>query len=619
MKKIIASLFRQLGFWMLFFLILRTVFLLYNIKLIANEGIRFSEAIASYWYALPLDLATSCYLLIFPFLILAVQCIYSPDWLNRLNRIYTFLALLVFSLLATAELGIYPEWKTKMPYKALTYLLNPSEVYNSASTVTFFLLTGLLFILVLGSYRLYNKYFYKPVIHQKRKILFSLVFAVVTFPLIALGARGGWQEIPINQSQSYYSNYNILNLASVNSGFNFAISIIENYKNMEQNPYSFYPIEEARSEVAELYYQEKDTTTDFLKTKRPNIVLLILESWSADLIESIGGEPGITPEFHELEKGGILFTNLYATGPRSEQAMGSIFSGFPAHPISSVTVQPDKFSKLPTITRQLVDSGYSSSFYFGGQLRYGNIKGYILYNGFKRVVEHTDFGRDVLRGKLGVHDEFVLGRQLEDLNKEKEPFFSGLFTLSSHSPYDQPMENVFDWGGNENDYINSAFYTDRCLGNYFREARKQAWYKNTLFIIVADHSHNSYRNWSFTTPFYHRIPLLFYGEVIKEEFRGKTMGRIANQMDLAKTLMNQLSMDSSPFTWSRDLFNPYSPEFGYYSFEEGLGWITKNGHFVYEPRIEHYHEDIIPDSLKEQTRKRGKAFLQVLFEDYMKL
>lgn len=619
MKKIIASLFRQLGFWMLFFLILRTVFLLYNIKLIANEGIRFSEAIASYWYALPLDLATSCYLLIFPFLILAVQCIYSPDWLNRLNRIYTFLALLVFSLLATAELGIYPEWKTKMPYKALTYLLNPSEVYNSASTVTFFLLTGLLFILVLGSYRLYNKYFYKPVIHQKRKILFSLVFAVVTFPLIALGARGGWQEIPINQSQSYYSNYNILNLASVNSGFNFAISIIENYKNMEQNPYSFYPIEEARSEVAELYYQEKDTTTDFLKTKRPNIVLLILESWSADLIESIGGEPGITPEFHELEKGGILFTNLYATGPRSEQAMGSIFSGFPAHPISSVTVQPDKFSKLPTITRQLVDSGYSSSFYFGGQLRYGNIKGYILYNGFKRVVEHTDFGRDVLRGKLGVHDEFVLGRQLEDLNKEKEPFFSGLFTLSSHSPYDQPIENVFDWGGNENDYINSAFYTDRCLGNYFREARKQAWYKNTLFIIVADHSHNSYRNWSFTTPFYHRIPMLFYGEVIKEEFRGKTMGRIANQMDLAKTLMNQLSMDSSPFTWSRDLFNPYSPEFGYYSFEEGLGWITKNGHFVYEPRIEHYHEDIIPDSLKEQTRKRGKAFLQVLFEDYMKL
>lgn len=619
MKKIIASLFRQLGFWMLFFLILRTVFLLYNIKLIANEGIRFSEAIASYWYALPLDLATSCYLLIFPFLILAVQCIYSPDWLNRLNRIYTFLALLVFSLLATAELGIYPEWKTKMPYKALTYLLNPSEVYNSASTVTFFLLTGLLFILVLVSYRLYNKYFYKPVIHQKRKILFSLVFAVVTFPLIALGARGGWQEIPINQSQSYYSNYNILNLASVNSGFNFAISIIENYKNMEQNPYSFYPIEEARSEVAELYYQEKDTTTDFLKTKRPNIVLLILESWSADLIESIGGEPGITPEFHELEKGGILFTNLYATGPRSEQAMGSIFSGFPAHPISSVTVQPDKFSKLPTITRQLVDSGYSSSFYFGGQLRYGNIKGYILYNGFKRVVEHTDFGRDVLRGKLGVHDEFVLGRQLEDLNKEKEPFFSGLFTLSSHSPYDQPMENVFDWGGNENDYINSAFYTDRCLGNYFREAQKQAWYKNTLFIIVADHSHNSYRNWSFTTPFYHRIPLLFYGEVIKEEFRGKTMGRIANQMDLAKTLMNQLSMDSSPFTWSRDLFNPYSPEFGYYSFEEGLGWITKNGHFVYEPRIEHYHEDIIPDSLKEQTRKRGKAFLQVLFEDYMKL
>lgn len=619
MKKIIASLLRQLGFWMLFFLILRTVFLLYNYKLIANEKIVFLEAIEAYWYALPLDLATSCYLMIVPFLILVVQGIYSPNWLNQLNRVYTLIAIILFSLLTTAELGIYPEWKTKMPYKALMYLLNPSEVYDSASTGIFFLLTFILLVLAIGSYWLYNRYFYKPIIHKKRKILQSIIFAVITFPLIALGARGGWQEIPINQSQSYYSNYNILNLASVNSGFNIAISIIENYKNLEKNPYAFYPIGKAREEVAKIYHQEKDTTVEFLKTKRPNIVLLILESWSADLIESIGGEPGITPEFHELEKGGILFTNLYATGPRSEQAMGSIFSGFPAHPISSVTVQPDKFAKLPTITQQLVDSGYSSSFYFGGQLRYGNIKGFILYNGFTRVVEHSDFSNGVKRGKLGVHDEDVLSRQLDDLNNEKQPFFSGLFTLSSHSPYDQPMDNVFSWGGNENNYINSAFYTDRCLGNYFREAQKQPWYKNTLFIIVADHSHNSYRNWSFTTPFYHRIPMLFYGEVIKEEFKGMKIGRIANQMDLAKTLMNQLSFDSSPFTWSRDLFNPYAPEFGYYSFEEGLGWITTNGHFVYEPRISHYHEDTVPDTLKEKVRIQGKAFLQVLFEDYMNL
>ena len=620
MKKIFASFTKQLAFWMLFFFITRAIFLLYNYQLIKADGIKPDEAIAAFWHAIPLDIATTCYLLLFPFLILIIQSFYSPKWLNSLNKVYTLSAIIVFSLLVTAELGIYPEWKTKMPYKALMYLQNPSEVYNSASTATFFVLILLFLVLSTSTYWLYVKYFHVKILESLNLWYFKVwLILIVLLPVLFIGGRGGWQQIPINQSESYYSNHNILNLAAVNSGFNITISIIENYKNFGKNPYAFYDKEEAQSIIEKLYELPKDSTTHILKTEKPNIVLIILESWSADLIESIGGKPGITPSFHELENQGVLFTNLYATGPRSEQAMGSIFSGFPAHPISSVTVQPEKFSKLPTVTKSLIDNGYYTSFYFGGQLRYGNIKGYILYNGFTKVVEHNDFGNNVLRGKLGVHDEFVLSRQLKDLNEEKEPFFSGLFTLSSHSPYDQPMENVFDWGGNENDYINSAYYTDRCLGNYINEATKQPWFKNTLFIIVADHSHNSYRNWSFTTPAYHKIPMLFYGEVIKEEFRGLKVNRLSNQMDLATTLLKQLGLDSAPFKWSRDLFNPYSPEFAYYSFEEGLGWITQNGHFVYDARVDHYNEDTVPDELKEKTKKQGKSFLQVLFEEYMRL
>lgn len=620
MNRIIASLLRQLGFWMFFFLIARATFLLYNISFIKIEKIGFLESVASFWHAIPLDLATAAYLMIIPFLLLVIQGLIRAPWINAVNKIYTLIGLILFSLLVTAELGIYPEWKTKMPYKALNYLFNPSEIYNSAASGTFYILIVLFIFLSVGGYILYTRYFYLNIQRPaKRRFIYTPLFAVVTFPLLALAARGGWQQIPINQSESYYSTHNILNLASVNSAFNLSISIIENYKNIDKNPYGFIDLDEAKREVTSTYTVEKDTTTRILTTNRPNIVLLILESWSADLIESIGGEPGITPEFHELEKNGVLFTNLYATGPRSEQAMGSIFSGFPAHPISSVTVQPEKFSKLHTITQSLIKEGYSTSFYFGGQLRYGNIKGFILHNGFTRIIEHNDFGKDVKRGKLGVHDEFVLSRQLKDLNNEKQPFFSGLFTLSSHSPYDQPMENVLTWGGNENNYINSAYYTDKCLGNYFREASKQPWFNNTLFIIVADHSHNSYKNWTFTTPAYHKIPLLFYGNVIKKEFRGHKVNRLANQMDIATTLMKQLDLDSTPFKWSRDLFNPYAPVFAYYSFEEGFGWITKDGHFVYEPRTDHYHEDGIPDSLKESNRKQGKSFLQVLFDEYMKL
>ncbi|GAB1405733.1 LTA synthase family protein [Lentimicrobium sp.] len=597
----------------------RTIFLLYNLNLLNIEGIPAISALASYWYAIPLDVATAGYLLLFPLLLSIIQTFYSPRWINTVNKIYTLLAIILYTLLVTAELGIYPEWKTKMPFKVFNYLSHPSEVYDTVATSIFFTLIVIWIAFAGLSFWLYKKYFYKDIVNVPQSFIASAIAVFIILPLMFAGIRGGVQPIPINQSKSYYSTHNILNLAAVNSGFNLMISAIENYKNLGHNPFDFYPEAEAEERVNQLLFTPRDSTTVVLDTNRPNIVLLILESWSADLIESLGGEPGITPEFHELEKQGILFSGLWATGPRSEQAMGSIFAGFPAHPISSVTVQPEKFVKVPTITSRLINEGYHTSFYFGGQLMYGNIKGFILQNGFAKVVEGADFKNKVIRGKLGVHDEYVLSRQLADLNKEKQPFFSALFTLSSHAPYDQPMEEVLKWGDNERPYINSAHYTDKCLGNYFREARKQPWFKNTLFIIVADHSHNSYRNWSFTTPAYHKIPLLFYGDVIKKPFRGTKISRLSNQSDLAATLLNQLNLDASEFKWSRNLLNPYAPEFAYFSFEEGLGFVVPDGHFVYDARIDHFNEVSLPENKKDEIIKTGKSYLQVIFQKYMDL
>ncbi|KAF5033720.1 Sulfatase [anaerobic digester metagenome] len=617
--KIPASLGRQFLFWLLMFAAARTIFLLYNLNLLNIEGIPAISALASYWYAIPLDVATAGYLLLFPLLLSIIQTFYSPRWINTVNKIYTLLAIILYTLLVTAELGIYPEWKTKMPFKVFNYLSHPSEVYDTVATSIFFTLIVIWIAFAGLSFWLYKKYFYKDIVNVPQSFIASAIAVFIILPLMFAGIRGGVQPIPINQSKSYYSTHNILNLAAVNSGFNLMISAIENYKNLGHNPFDFYPEAEAEERVNQLLFTPRDSTTVVLDTNRPNIVLLILESWSADLIESLGGEPGITPEFHELEKQGILFSGLWATGPRSEQAMGSIFAGFPAHPISSVTVQPEKFVKVPTITSRLINEGYHTSFYFGGQLMYGNIKGFILQNGFAKVVEGADFKNKVIRGKLGVHDEYVLSRQLADLNKEKQPFFSALFTLSSHAPYDQPMEEVLKWGDNERPYINSAHYTDKCLGNYFREARKQPWFKNTLFIIVADHSHNSYRNWSFTTPAYHKIPLLFYGDVIKKPFRGTKISRLSNQSDLAATLLNQLNLDASEFKWSRNLLNPYAPEFAYFSFEEGLGFVVPDGHFVYDARIDHFNEVSLPENKKDEIIKTGKSYLQVIFQKYMDL
>ena len=387
MFKILSSLIRQFVFYMLFIALTRAIFLLYYARLIVRDGIGLGEVLASFTHALRLDAVAASYMVIFPFLLLVIQSVYSPKWLNIVNKVYTIIILSAYSLITTAELGIYGEWKTKLPAKALNYLDHPDEIYNTAPTWTFILLITLFFIQVAGSFYVYNRYFYKNLIDVKRNWIFTLLFLILTPGFILIGLRGGVQEIVIVQSDAYFSNHNILNIAATNSGYNFMQSYFENRNNMDKNPFEYYPLEEAKQTVAKLYEVQKDTTVRFLKVKKPNIVFVILESWSADLLEELGGMKGVAPEMSKLADEGVLFSNIYSSSERSEQGISCLFGGFPAHPISCVTIQPDKYKRTPNLNHILKKEGYFSSYYFGGQLTYGNMKGYVYYSGFERITE----------------------------------------------------------------------------------------------------------------------------------------------------------------------------------------------------------------------------------------
>ncbi|RLD37804.1 MAG: hypothetical protein DRI74_05720 [Bacteroidetes bacterium] len=619
MLRIIKSLLKQYVYWLVVFAFMRLIFILSYLQSILSEDVPFSEILSTFYYALKLDVATASYFLIIPFFILFIQSLFSPPWLNIVNKAYTAIMLFAFILINTIELGLYAEWKGKLTYKALSYLDHPDEIINSAETGQTILLVLLLIILTAAGIYLYNRYFFTAILRIRIKLINSILFILLVPGLMLILARGGIQGIPINQSQSYFSKHLILNNAATNSAFNLFISVNENVKNINTNPFIEMPFEEAKPIVENLFARKSDSIPEILNQKRPNIVLLILESWSADLIETLGGEPGITPFFHSLEKESLLFDNVYGSGPRSEQAMASIFSGFPAHPISSITVQPDKYHGLASWVHILNNEGYKTSFYFGGQLIYGNIKSYILYNAFDRVKEVYDFNPKLPQGKLGIHDEYTLMEMADDLDQMKEPFLSALFTLSSHSPYDQPKPKVevLPWGGSERDYINAAYYTDQSLKKFFERARKTKWFKNTLFIIVADHSHSSYRKYNMQQSEYHKIPLMFYGPVLKPEFRGEINTHLGYQPDLVATLLPQINLDASAFYWSKNLLDDSTSQFAYTAYEEGFAWLRPTGQISYEKRFNYYYVNTVPKAQFDSINKEGKAFLQVLFQDYM--
>lgn len=617
MFRLYISFIKQLLFWLLFFAIGRLVFILFYFNDIWSASHSLSEISLTFVKGFKLDLATASYFMLIPFVFHLIEIFFSHPIIHKLNKIYQYFLILLYSLLISSEIGLYSEWRTKINYKALLYLQNPSEVMNTAQTgETIGLVLLTLALTALGVW-LYHRYFHLSLIHIHVPIPIGIAFFLLGPVLLVLGARGGIQEIPINQSQSYFSKYPIVNSAATNSVFNLYISYHENKESLDSNPFDEMPMAEAQAIVKKIYQTPKDSCTKILNTPKPNIILIIMESWSSELIFTPKDKQEVTPNFHQLMKEGLYFDHIYATGPRSEQGMASIFAGSPAIPITSITVQPDKYNKLPSIAQDLKADGYHTAFNFGGQLIYGNIKSFILYNQFDRIKEVYDFNKDLPQGKLGIHDEFTLHEMIQDVNQDPQPFFSALFTLSTHSPYDQPMEEKITWGDGVNQYLNGANYTDYAFGKFIEEAKKQDWYQNTLFIFVADHSHNSYSKLGMQNIEYQKIPLLFYGPALDSSMRGKTIHHLGIQTDIAATLFCQLGLQTSKYHWSVNLLNPYSPQFAYTAYDEGFAWKRPIGALSYEKRFDRFHYVNCPPEVKDSLTKEGKAYLQVLFQEYL--
>jgi phosphoglycerol transferase MdoB-like AlkP superfamily enzyme len=620
-KRLFFSLIRQYLFWMVFFFLLRAIFVLYHVKLIAAENIKAWEAMLSFWYALRLDTATAAYILIIPAVIIFIQGLFKASWLNLVNKLYTIILIFAWTLITAVELAAFSEWKYKLNTGAFMHMNNAREGFFSISALQFIFLLLFLIAVAGGSFILYIKIFYLKIVERVRLVIYPFIFLIIAVPSLFIMLRGGFNDISISESSAFYSNHSILNWFAVNSGYHLTVNYMETSRYKKSNNYQFYPMDEARKTVGNILKTEKDTTVSIFKNDRPNIVILLMESWTADLIESLGANPGITPEFAKLEKEGLLFTRFYCSGNRSHEGIASLLGGHPALPYTTFTANPVKFPGLPSMAQIIRKAGYHTSFYYGGQLNYGNLRAYLHYNQVDKIVEESDIDPSVPRGRLGVHDEFMYRRFNEDLKGMQEPFFSVLFTLSSHSPYDYPMEPVIDWAGNENQFINSAYYADKCLGEFFRVASQQPWFDNTIFIIVADHGHNSYKNWRYESFEYHHIPLLFYGKPLKDEFKGVKIDKIADNSSLPKTILKQLNLPAEEFSWGYNLFNPYSKEFAYVVLNDGYMWKTPKGEIVYSMMWRYYYSKKFPNGSTqaeiESFTREGKSYVEVLFQDFL--
>lgn len=599
---------------MVLFAVQRLVFLLYEYPQIKEIGT--AEVLVSLWMAIPIDVSMFCYVMIIPTIIHALYIFTNLKIFRIFIQFYFILFIIISVFVSVVDMGLYEAWGSKLNQKALSYFAYPDKAIVAIMGTPVLILTMIFIIESITAIWLYVRFCRLKI--KDISIILKIVFPLITLIVLFVGMRGGVQELPINKSWSYYSTHPVLNLAAVNNSWN-AFEIFVEPTEYSGNPYKYLPEEEAALIFSKLYSVSKDTSIKILNTSKPNIVFIFLESWSSDIIEAFGGEKGVSPEFTELCREGLLLSNFYSTGFRTEQGLVAIISSFPSQPKTTIVRKFGKFDKLPSLMNVLDSNQYNSTYYYAGNLEFANTGTYLKVAGFDKVYGENDL-EIIKRTRWGAYDEELFSSYLNEEKIFEEPFFHMLITSTSHEPFDAPVNGGYPGEGMSSGYKNTVHYTDECLGDFIRNAKTKEWYPNTLFIITSDHGHFLPLNRKHYEHERYHIPLLLYGDVLKEELRGREFDKFCSQSDIARSILNQLDLESDHFEWSKDIFNPYQEGFAFYCFDEGFGWAEDKQILIFDHLLNgviwQKYDSLNPEVNKEILRK-GKAHLQTLLDKYI--
>ena len=608
----------------LMFEVNRVIFLIYNHDL-ANDCSA-GELFKAILYGLKLDVITAGYVTILPLLATIVAM-----WLHveeRGRRIwsrvmvgYFAVVTTIIAFIQTADIGMFGEWQSRIDAQIMIY--SPKEMMASVS-----LANGLYALLYIGAtvavalwlFRYVTRRWFEPVFEPKNRFinlkpiyvrctstLAMLFVALCLFVVI----RGGISTATANISKAYFSPKMFLNQVAINPVFSFLSTL---FTGDDLDEYNFYGEQDALDYFDEAMRgddAEEATHESWLRTERPNVVLIILEGMGRTITDAVEGVEEVAPNLMRLKEEGIWFENLYASSFRTDRGTVAVLSGFPAQPKMSIMKYPNRAAKLPGIAQSLRDVGYKTRFIYGGDANFTNTRAYLFATGFSEVIDEreVDFGGH--RSKWGSADDVVLGWASNAITSRMvygEPTFDVILTLSSHEPFEVPYRRL------SSDLLNAFAFTDSEVGAFVERMRKSEHWDNTLIVILPDHGYPYPSTVTNNSPERHHIPMLWVGGAVAEP---RVIEEYMAQTDLAATLLAQLGIEHDDYLFSRDVASSMSSHFGYWTFNNGFGIIDSLGTTIYD----HTAGMILREEDDDEHRRlrHGKAMLQRTFMEIKNL
>jgi len=604
MKKRIAYISLYFFTVLLIFILQKPLFMLYNGSIEKEFG--FADYMQVMVHGASLDAATAGYLTAFPFLLVLISIWFRKFPLKKILYGYYILAAALISIIFVVDMALYTFWGFKLDASVFLYIDSPKEALASVS-VGFILLRvlAILLLIALNSWVLLK--ITPSVLTATRKRIAGTAGMLLLGGVLFIIIRGGVTESTSNIGQVYFSNEPFLNHSAVNPDFSLLSSMGKSQDFASE--FNFFD-EEKRAALFDGLYPttDGDSIIQVLNTKRPNILIILMEGFGGAFVEPLGGLPDVTPHFNRLSKEGIFFTNCYANSFRTDRGTVCTFSGYLGLPTASVMKIPAKSRTLPAIAEGLSKAGYKTDFLYGGDINFTNMKSYLLSTGYQRLTANTDFSlAEQTSNAWGVNDDITFEYLYNQLRNRKEegPWHTAFLTLSSHEPFEVPYHRL-------EDKIPNAFaYTDECLGKFIDKLKQTLVWKNLLVVCLSDHGFYYPRVGLNTAPEFYHIPMLWLGGAVKQPMK---IDKIMNQTDLAATLLGQLGIDHSSFIFSRNVLgSDYTYPFAFYSFNNGFSFRDSTGVTVFDNNSESI---LLEEPVgSEQRINKGKAILQSVYDD----
>ena len=565
------------------------------------------------WNGLLLDSTTAAYLTVVPWLMMLVAVwVKIPERMMRpLLTAYFAVMAFISSLIVAVDMGLFRHWGFRLDSTIIPYLRTPKE---AAASVTWGDLwpTMILFVaygaLLFWAWRPLAK-LYRKVEQSVRQRLLSTAVMLLTGGLLFLAIRGGLDTAPANVSKVYFSDNMFLNQAATNPIFSFLSSAARS--ELKDSDYRYFSDEECEAFFSAVSGNTAPASSEkLLRTERPNVVLIMLESLGRTVMDEVVDGRAVAPNLQRIKQEGIWFENMYANSYRTDRGTVAVMSGYAAHPIVSVMKYPQKAHTLPAIARSLQNEGYATSFMYGGDANFTNTISYLYGTGVERITDKAQLSFDAPTNKWGYADDVVcpyFAEEVLSFSKQGKPFFATLLTLSSHEPFDVPYSAF------EDKILNSVAFTDEAVGKMIDSWRTSDAWNDMLVILIADHGMPYPSTLTTGAEERQRIPMIWTGGALEQS--GTEVTTYCSQADLAATLLAQLGIAHEDFIFSHDIFDPNQPHYAFWTWNNAFGLKDNEGKIIYNLTGE---KTIQSEGDAPAYEQKGKAIVQTIHQDIRK-